>query len=106
MKYEFTNFSLRVVDHPRRLEKLGLQGSFTNFFIQQIHATMRMTMMTVTMLLGCLWFHVLFLPKYASVLKLGKALGSTLLFPALALYVYFVLHLAGKVGINGPGEDK
>ena len=70
------------------------------FFIQQIHATMRMTMMTVTMLLGCLWFHVLFLPKYASVLKLGKALGSTLLFSALTLHIQFCTWLAKQASMG------
>ena len=70
--------------------------------------TMRMTMITVTvtMLFGCLWFHVLFLPKYASVLKLGQALGIKHIIVPYSYFTYLVLHLAGKVGINGPSEDK
>ena len=100
MKYQFTNFSLRVVHHPGWLEKLGLKCLFTLFFMQQIFmmittmTTMMMTMIMVKteqmwlrMFFGCLWFHVFFLPKYASVFKLGQALESTLLFLALTLLI-------------------
>ena len=73
---KFKNLSLRVVHHPSWLEELCLASSFVNKLIHAKNYNGNHDDGITWHESEYLWLHVLFLPKYASVLKLRQALGT------------------------------